>query len=108
MKKNKFQFLKFVMTPLVIIIIGFVIWMVFFDTHNVMLHRELNKEIEAKQKEKEFYKNEIEKDRKEMKSLNTDEGTERQAREKYYMKKEDEDIYIIVYKDSLENQKKDE
>ena len=108
MSASRYSFLKPLKNPLVIIIIGFIVWMLFFDTHDAMLHKELNKEIKTKQKEKEFYKKEIAKDNEEMKSLNTDEGTERQAREKYYMKKEDEDIYIIVYKDSLKNKEKDE
>ena len=102
------SFIKFIKHPLAIIVIGFVLWMIFFDTHNTLLHRELNNEIKAKQKEKEFYKNEIEKDEAAIKALNTDEGAEKQAREKYYMKKGNEYIYIIEYKDSLKKQQKDE
>jgi len=58
--------------------------------------------------EKEYYKNEIEKDKKAIKELSTDEGVEKLAREKYYMKKDNEEIYIIEYEDSLENEKKNE
>jgi cell division protein FtsB len=58
--------------------------------------------------EKEYYKNEIEKDKKAIQELSTDEGIEKLAREKYYMKKDNEEIYIIEYEDSLKNQKKDE
>ena len=58
--------------------------------------------------EKEYYKNEIEKDKKAIQELSTEEGVEKLAREKYYMKKENEEIYIIEYEDSIKNQKKNE
>ena len=58
--------------------------------------------------EKEYYKNEIEKDKKAIQELSTEEGIEKLAREKYYMKKDNEEIYIIEYEDSLKNQKKND
>lgn len=91
------------------IVIGiFTIWMLFFDANSYLMHRELNKEMDALEAEKEYYKNEIEKDNKAIQELSTEEGIEKLAREKYYMKKENEEIYIIEYEDSLKNQKKDE
>ncbi len=82
--------------------------MLFFDANSYLIHRELNKDMDALEAEKEYYKNEIEKDKKAIQELSTDEGIEKLAREKYYMKKENEEIYIIEYEDSLKNQKKDE
>lgn len=92
----------------VIILVIFAIWMLFFDANSYLIHRELNKEMDALEDEKEYYKNEIEKDNKAIKELSTEEGIEKLAREKYYMKKENEEIYIIEYEDSIKNQKKDE
>lgn len=92
----------------VIILAIFAIWMLFFDANSYLIHRELNKEMDALEDEKEYYKNEIEKDNKAIKELSTEEGIEKLAREKYYMKKENEEIYIIEYEDSIKNQKKDE
>lgn len=46
-------------------------------------------------KEKEHYKAQMEKDRKQLKELNKDENLEKFAREKYLMKKSDEDIFYI-------------
>uniref|UniRef100_UPI0040471D09 hypothetical protein n=1 Tax=Mariniflexile sp. TaxID=1979402 RepID=UPI0040471D09 len=57
--------------------------------------------------EKEYYKKEIEKDKKALKKLSTEEGLEKFAREEYYMKRDSEEIYIIEYEDSLKN-KQDE
>ena len=58
-------------------------------------------EIDDLETEKEYYKKEIEKDNKVIKELSTQEGLEKFAREEYYMKRENEEIYIIEYEDSL-------
>ena len=84
-----------------IISIGFAIWMLFFDANSLLMHNELNSDINDLEDEKTYYRNEINKDNKAIKALSTDEGIERIAREKYYMKKDNEDIYIIEYEDSL-------
>ena len=42
------------------------------------------------------------------KSKSNEEGLEKFAREKYYMKKENEEIYIIEYEDSITKHKEDE
>ena len=75
--------------------IVFIIWMLFFDANSWLIQRELNKEIDALNVKKEFYESEISSDKKEIKILQTPEGVEKYAREKYNMKKENEDIYII-------------
>jgi cell division protein FtsB len=82
--------------------------MLFFDANSWLIHRELNTDMDDLQDEKEYYQKEIEKDKKAIKELSTDEGTEKIAREKYYMKKENEDIYIIEYEDSIKNKRKNE
>ncbi|WP_242085280.1 FtsB family cell division protein [Aestuariivivens sediminis] len=85
----------------VIILIGFVIWMLFFDANSWFIHNELNNDIEALEAEKEYYQREIETDNKAIETLKTEEGLEKFAREEYYMKRENEEIYIIEYEDSL-------
>ena len=92
----------------ILIFVVFVVWMLFFDANSWLIHRELNADIDDLEHEKEYYQKEIIKDKKAIKALSTEEGTERIAREKYYMKKENEDIYIIEYEDSIEKQKEDE
>jgi cell division protein FtsB len=82
--------------------------MLFFDSNSLLIHQDLNEDITDLENEKEYYRNEIEKDNKAIKELSTEEGIEKMAREKYYMKKENEDIYIIEYEDSLKLEKKDE
>lgn len=99
--KNKTKYLKPFKNWFVIILVGFVVWMIFFDANSWFIHHELNNEIEALEDEKDYYKREIEKDNKAIKNLKTEEGLEKFAREEYYMKRDDEEIFIIEYEDSL-------
>lgn len=98
------KYLKPFKNVYVIILVVFAVWMLFFDGNSFLIHHELNSEIKALENERDYYKKEIEKDEKRIKALSTDEGLERLAREKYYMKREKEEIYIIEYEDSIKNQ----
>lgn len=91
-----------------LVFIVFAVWMLFIDAHSLRFHYELNEDIEELEYQKEHYKNEMAKDNKAIKELSTEEGIERAARENYYMKKPNEDIFIIEYEDSIAKQKKDE
>ena len=82
--------------------------MLFIDSNSLMIHHELNEDITDLEDEKEYYNKEIEKDEKAIKGLSTEDGIEKLAREKYYMKKDNEDIYIIEYQDSLKTKTNDE
>lgn len=105
-KLNK-KYLKPFKNIYILILIVFVVWMLFFDSNSWLIHHELNSEMDDLKDEKEYYQREIEKTNKSIKELSNEEGVEKLAREEYYMKKENEDIYIIEYEDSL-NLKKDE
>lgn len=89
-----------------LILIVFSVWMLFFDSNSWFIHNELNNDIEKLEEEKKFYQSEINKDSKEIKNLSTEEGIEKFGREKYNMKKKDEEIYLIEYEDSIAKQKK--
>ncbi|TXN35188.1 septum formation initiator family protein [Flagellimonas hymeniacidonis] len=91
-----------VMTNMYILVLTiFVIWMAFFDTNSLMIHLELRKEVKKLEKQKEFLQGEIKKDKKILEKLSSKEELEKFAREKYYMKKENEEIFLIEYEDSL-------
>lgn len=75
----------------------FFVWMAFFDSNSLLTHRELNKEIQKLNKQKQFLEKEIEKDKKSLLILNTDEGKEKMGREAYYLKHDNEEIFIIEY-----------
>lgn len=94
--KNNFIF-KLITNVFVIILIPFIIWMLFFDENSYLVHRKFNKEIEDLESTISFYKAKIEKDKETIKKLEDSLELERFAREKYLMKKENEDIYIIEF-----------
>ena len=93
--------LKYFKNIFLIIFLGFGVWMLFWDSNSLLIHNELNNDIEKLENEKEYYRKEIIKDNKAIKELKKEEGLEKFAREEYYMKRENEDIYIIEYQDSL-------
>ncbi len=75
----------------------FFVWLLFFDSNNLINQFDLSSTISDMAREKEFYMEEIEKNRSASeKLLNDREVLEKFAREKYLMKKENEDIFIIV------------
>ena len=93
--------LKYLKNKFLIIGIGFTLWMLFWDSNSFLIHHELNNDIEKLENEKKYYRKEIVKDYKAIEALKNEEGLEKFARENYYMKRENEDIYIIEYQDSL-------
>lgn len=80
-----------------IIIMLFIIWMLFFDSNSWLVHRELNKKVYKLENQKDFYIDGIKKDEEELSKMKTDSGLEEYAREKLFMKKEDEEIFIIEF-----------
>jgi cell division protein FtsB len=83
----------------------FVVWMLFFDTNSYLIHQELNDDIKKLENIKGVYKGEIDKDKFFIEKMKDSNELEKFAREKYYLKKENEDIYIIENQDSIKNQK---
>ena len=81
----------------VIIILFFVIWMTFFDTNSLLMHFELNQKIKKLKNQKIYYQNEIKKDRTSINEIESDSGIEKYAREKLFMKKKNEEIFLIEF-----------
>tara|TARA_A200000113_G_C8847465_1_gene349102 strand:+ start:1382 stop:1708 length:327 start_codon:yes stop_codon:yes gene_type:complete len=84
------------------ILTGFLIWMLFIDTHSWTIHSELNQEIEKLELEKEALKAVINADQKMIDQLQNKDSLERFAREQYGHKKENETVFIIETQDSIE------
>ena len=102
LKENKF--IKVISNPFVFILVVFLIWILFIDENSYLFHhRSLNPEIEKLDEDKTYYQTEIENDKKKIKQLEDPEELDKFAREKYKMKKENEDIYIIEF-DTIEKQ----
>ena len=99
----KYPLLKYFLNRYVLISTVFVVWMLFLDNYSYLQHRELNKEIEELEENIEYYKAEIKKDSIQIKKLRNPAEIEKYAREKYYMKKTEEDIYIVDFKKDTVN-----
>ena len=81
----------------ILIFIVFLIWMTFFDENSFLIDHEFNKEINKLETDKDFYQSEINTDKNKIEKLEDPEQLDKYAREKYNMKKENEDIYIIEF-----------
>lgn len=104
-KKLLQQLLKILSNKYVLISTVFAIWMFFLDS-NTWLILKLNKEISKTEKSIDYYKSELEKDAQLLEELKDPKALEIYAREKFFMKKENEEIFIIEQAtDSLSNEK---
>jgi len=71
--------------------------MLFFDRNNLISQFELRSKLNQLKEDKQYYIEEIKKDRKDMlELLSNPKNLEKFAREKYLMKKDNEDIFLIV------------
>jgi cell division protein DivIC len=92
--KKYFRFLK---NKYILTLLLFFLWLLFFDQNNLLERHELNSKYNELLQEREYYMKKIEEDRKRIKELKTDnENLEKFAREQYLMKKDNEDIFVIV------------
>jgi cell division protein DivIC len=100
--KDKSWF-KFLSNKYVWVLLFFCTWMIFLDNYSYFDHRILDQQIEDLEDNAAYYKEEIKKDQENIKQLKNPEQIEKYAREKYYMKKDSEDIYIIEFEgDTIE------
>jgi cell division protein FtsB len=103
---NKYPILKILSNRYVIVLVFFTVWMLFLDNTSYLEHRVLNKQLDELEDNKKYYQDEINKDEENIKLLKNPDQIEKYAREKYYMKRDSEDIYIIEYEgDSIKEEK---
>ena len=75
----------------------FLVWIIFFDKYSLINQYEERNTLFGLRKEKHYYQEEIKNTRNELNELITDNKTlEKFAREKYLMKKENEDIWLVI------------
>ena len=79
-----------------ITLVVFLVWIFFIDTFDIITQIRMNNEFKQLKEQQEFYKAEIEKDSTKVYNLNNNpEEQERFARERFLMKKDNEDVFII-------------
>lgn len=80
-------------------LIIFLLWMLFLDSNNLIARYQLSSKFRSLENEKEYYDEKIKEVKKDHDEVFGDRASvEKFAREKYLMKKETEDIFIVEVK----------
>lgn len=75
----------------------FVVWIAFFDRNDFFSQYTHRQDLKKLEREKQFFTEEIQKSRTDLQELMTNpQNLEKFAREKYLMKRDNEDIFVIV------------
>ncbi|MDH5598791.1 MAG: septum formation initiator family protein [Cyclobacteriaceae bacterium] len=75
----------------------FLIWMLFIDSTDIISQFKLKNQLNSLEKQKSYYEEQIDLIETDYENrVNNPEQLERFAREQYYMKKESEELFVIV------------
>ena len=81
----------------ILITLAFIVWISFFDTYNLVSQFKRTRALKNVQNERQYYLDEIKRDSIATMELTTDKvNLEKFAREKYLMKRDNEDIFLII------------
>jgi len=90
-------YLKYLTDKYVITLIVFGAWMIFFSSNNLLSQHKLRKQLKEHKIERDYYLREIEANKRAIHLLDNDlEHLEKIAREKFLMKRDNEDIFIFI------------
>lgn len=79
-------------------ILAFIVWMLFFDSNDLFYIAKQKKELNTLNSQKKFLTNEnLELAQQSEELFSSKKNLEKFARERYFFKKADEDIYILEY-----------
>ena len=86
-----------------LVTVAFIVWMLAFDKNDLHSQYQYFTEVRKAQKERDFYLKETNQANKDLNELSTNPATlEKFAREKYLMKKDNEDVFVVVRKKKSE------
>jgi len=92
---------KYVYTSL-----AFLVWIFIFDKNNLLSQIELAQKLNKLKGDKKYYTEQIKKDESETTELLTNpDNLEKFARENYLIKRDSEDIFLIIRQDSIQKGK---
>jgi cell division protein DivIC len=87
---------KLIKNKYILTLILFTVWMIFFDQNSFLSQRKINKELNQLETRQRVYTKQNELLRAEKENLlGNFNNLEKLAREKYFMKMDDEDIYLV-------------
>lgn len=91
-----FKAFSYLKNKYVIAVLVFLFLMFFYDRNDIFVQIDRKKELTNLEKSKKFYKQEIDNTQKELDNLQDNPKTlEKYAREHLYMKRDNEDVFII-------------
>jgi cell division protein FtsB len=101
MKKSKQEifkkYFKYCNNKYLLTFLGFLVWLSFFDRNDFITTWTYHRKLVSLRNEKEYYEKEIKRYADDLNNLLTNHATmEKYAREKYYMKKDNEEVYLII------------
>jgi len=80
-----------------LVTVAFVVWMTFFDKNDLLSQYQYQEQVSKLEQERDFYKTETEKVSKDLEELTSNpQQLEKFAREKYLMRKDNEDVFVVV------------
>lgn len=93
-----FRFLRlYIFNKYVITVALFAVWIIFIDSNSLLVINDLSQEISKYKRQLNYYKSEYQKnDAYYKKLMNNKAEKEKFARENYFMKRKNEEIFIIV------------
>lgn len=91
--------LKLIKNKYFLTITALIVWLLFFDKNDVFTQHETIAKLNKLKADQGYYISEIEKNKVELQELKTNtESLEKFAREKYLMKRDNEDVFVFVTK----------
>ena len=80
-----------------LVLLAMLVWLLFFDNHNLIQQWRMQRQLNQLRRERDFYREEIRRDSLLIDQLKSEPvALERYARERYLMKKEGEDVFVII------------
>lgn len=96
LKNKNLRLFSYLFNKYTVVVAAFLVFLIFFDDHNLIKKNKMKNEIEQLETELKDYRYKLADNREEIKRLRTDTAyLEKVAREKYYMKNENEDIFLF-------------
>ena len=90
-------FFKTITNKYLFAFLGFSVWMIFLDDHNILFLRQNINKLKKYKVESTYYKEKISMDNQRLIELQTSsKNLEKFAREQFLMKKKDEDIFLVI------------
>ncbi len=100
MKKQKpvlVKILPYLKNRYVVTLAAALIWLGFFDRNDFITTWSYHSKLQSLRKEKAYYEDEIKKYTDDLNNLITNRhNMEKYAREKYFMKRDNEDVFVII------------